>query len=666
VNDVASTSPKHGEPVLLNPAEGYSLWSRVYDSQPNPMIALEERYLGSLIPDLRGRVVVDAGCGSGRWLERLADRGADRMVGIDSSPEMLACAAARQTRAELFLGSCERLPLGGSVADFVLSSFVIGYLSSLSQFAAELRRVLVPGGRVLISDLHPATALRYDWRRSFSTRQGKFAVESRFWPVEAVVNSLKSEGFRLVTHIDPCFAEPEFELFEATGKAETFRALAGQPAIAILAFEAGGTTMYASSGTGSEFHGAAIARSRRANPPLLFRRARVALSAFEAVAQDLSTDGMHITESSWTFPETVDLDLSGYLLLPGLINAHDHLEFGLFPRLGSHQYQNFREWAEEIYLPSESPLRDHLSVPKATRLWWGGLRNLLAGVTTVCHHNPFLPEVFTDEDFPVDVVRDFGWAHSLALDPNVAGRFASTPPEQPFVIHLAEGVDPASANEVKQLDAMCRISARTVLVHGVALTPEGRALLRRRGAALVWCPSSNIFLFGTTLSLEELAEVGRVALGTDSPLTAAGDLLDELRLVRNRGASPAQLYDLVTCGGADVLRLREGQGSLLPSSVANIVALRDLNLSPAESLTNTSFRDVGLVMRRGRVQLVSDELLPRLPTELVAGLRPLTVHDHLCWVRAPLGRLFHDAVEALGCDLRLGGKEVRNVSAEFL
>jgi cytosine/adenosine deaminase-related metal-dependent hydrolase len=202
-------------------------------------------------------------------------------------------------------------------------------------------------------------------------------------------------------------------------------------------------------------------------------------------------------------------------------------------------------------------------------------------------------------------------------------------------------------------------------VHGIGLTSEGRALLRRRGAAMVWCPSSNLFLFGATLSPDQLGQVERIALGTDSPLTAAGDLLDELRIARDEGVSTARLYEFVTTGGADVLRLNEGEGSLSPSSIANIVALRDLNFSPADTLVSSSFRDVGLVVRRGRVQLLADELMPRVPAALTSGLHPLMVEGGLFWVRAPLGRLFRHTVEVLGCNLRLGGKEVTNVSAEF-
>src|SRR5581483_8677313 len=134
-----------------------------------------------------------------------------------------------------------------------------------------------------------------------------------------------------------------------------------------------------------DFRCSELAASRRRNPPLLLRGARVALSASEAAVRDFGTSGGRIAEASEIPAGAIELALEGYVLLPGLINAHDHLDFALFPRMGSRHYRNFREWAEEIYQPTESPVREHASIPKSTRLWWGGLRNLLSGVTTVCH-----------------------------------------------------------------------------------------------------------------------------------------------------------------------------------------------------------------------------------------------------------------------------------------
>jgi len=96
------------------------------------------------------------------------------------------------------------------------------------------------------------------------------------------------------------------------------------------------------------------------------------------------------------------VDVRGCVILPGLINAHDHLEFNLFPRLGRGPYPDARAWARDIYHPKQSPVRDHLRVPPPVRLRWGGIKNLLSGVTTVCHHNPYEARVF-EREFPVRV-----------------------------------------------------------------------------------------------------------------------------------------------------------------------------------------------------------------------------------------------------------------------
>ena len=69
-------------------------------------------------------------------------------------------------------------------------------------------------------------------------------------------------------------------------------------------------------------------------------------------------------------------------------------------------------------IPDRSPVKEHLAVPKAVRLAWGGLKNLLSGVTTVAHHNPYEAAVF-ENGFPVRVVKRFGWAHSLHFSPDV-------------------------------------------------------------------------------------------------------------------------------------------------------------------------------------------------------------------------------------------------------
>ena len=73
-------------------------------------------------------------------------------------------------------------------------------------------------------------------------------------------------------------------------------------------------------------------------------------------------------------------------------------------------------------------------------------------------------------------------------------------------------------------------------MHGVGMDEDAVIRFRSSGAALVWCPTSNRFLFGRTAPQSLLVEGIDVLLGSDSRLTGDGDLLDEIRLRAGRWA----------------------------------------------------------------------------------------------------------------------------------
>jgi len=355
---------------------------------------------------------------------------------------------------------------------------------------------------------------------------------------------------------------------------------------------------------------------------------------------------------------SLNVDLEGYLIMPGLVNAHDHLEFNLFSRLGNGVYPSSEAWANDIYQPARSPLREHLAVPKPVRLWWGGLKNLLSGVTTVCHHNPYEEEVFGG-DFPVDVVKRYGWAHSLAFEKDPLRAFASTPAGAPFIIHLAEGTDSRSRNEIFVLDQLGALGSRTVIVHGVALSSEGHALRRRKGAALIWCPTSNRFTLGTTLEARLICKQESIALGSDSALTAQGNLLDEIRAAHQEDRLGADaIYSMVTEFPASILRLHNGEGRLAAGGIANLIAVRWNGSTPAETLVEADLRQIELVLLSGRPHLLSPQMAQRWPRVAWEGLEWITVDGIPRLVRAPVRRLLSEASQCLLDGVRLAGREV--------
>jgi len=393
---------------------------------------------------------------------------------------------------------------------------------------------------------------------------------------------------------------------------------------------------------------------------MILSGARIALDAMNTEILDLSVHNGHIffesPGTSYSRSPRPILDLTGFLILPGLINAHDHLEFNLFPSLGHGTYPNAKSWAEDIYRPDASPVKEHLALSKRTRLAWGGLKNLLSGVTTVAHHNPFEPTVF-DASFPVNVVERFGWAHSLDFSPDLVERFRTTPEEWPFILHAAEGVDEHARSEISRLDALGVLSERTVLVHAIGLDQPDLHLLRQRHSSLVWCPSSNVSTYGHTVAADVLRSGLRVALGTDSALTAHVDLIDEIAIAeRTHELSWQELFEMVTRRSACVLRLTDGQGTIRDGGAADLVVVEDQSQSPAKALRQLRPE---MVIVRGKIRLVS----PRL-REAISDLddnrwNPISVQGKSHWyTNVDVPALDEKTVSVLGTGYRLAGRRI--------
>jgi cytosine/adenosine deaminase-related metal-dependent hydrolase len=188
---------------------------------------------------------------------------------------------------------------------------------------------------------------------------------------------------------------------------------------------------------------------------------------------------------------------------------------------------------------------------------------------------------------------------------DVRARYRTTPSRAPFIIHAGEGCDEAAAREVGRLDEIGCLGANTVLVHGVTITPHEWARMLTKGASLVWCPASNDFLFGRTVPVRQLLDVSErghahVCLGSDSRVTGARDLLDELRAASALATlTPRELLRMVTTAPADVLRLSDG-GRLIPGARADLIVVPATCQDAAEALLRTSRRDLTLVTIGGR------------------------------------------------------------------
>ncbi len=141
---------------------GYDRWAAVYDHDRNPLQALDEPVVLAALGDVKGRAVLDMGCGTGRYALWLAEQGA-HVTAIDFSAGMLAEARQKPFAQQVkFIEHDlhEPLPFGDEQFDAVVSGLVLEHVRDLDVFFGEVRRVLKPTGRAVISAMHPAMFLR--------------------------------------------------------------------------------------------------------------------------------------------------------------------------------------------------------------------------------------------------------------------------------------------------------------------------------------------------------------------------------------------------------------------------------------------------------------------------------------------------------------------------
>jgi ubiquinone/menaquinone biosynthesis C-methylase UbiE len=182
----------------------------------------------ALAGEVAGRRILDAGCGSGPLFAALRDRGAI-VTGFDKSAGMLELARRRLgDDADLQVADLgSPLPFPDGTFDDATASLVLHYLQDWGPALAELRRVLKPGGRLIVSVDHPfainlmhreagrkadyfaTCTYTFEW-----TMGGQTALMS-FWhrPLHAMTDAFTAAGFRIAVISEPAPAPAARELF---------------------------------------------------------------------------------------------------------------------------------------------------------------------------------------------------------------------------------------------------------------------------------------------------------------------------------------------------------------------------------------------------------------------------------------------------------------------
>jgi SAM-dependent methyltransferase len=172
----------------------------------------------ALIGDVAGLDVLDVGCGAGFYSAAMAGRGA-RVTGIDGSEALLRHAeeaanqgtdrAAENPATFLHHDLEQPLPFADASFDLAVMALVYHHLYNRRQLLAELRRVLRPGARLLVSTTHPAGEQRwlggsyYEGGRVDAPVGERFRINFERMTVERFVNELLDGGFVLERLLEP-------------------------------------------------------------------------------------------------------------------------------------------------------------------------------------------------------------------------------------------------------------------------------------------------------------------------------------------------------------------------------------------------------------------------------------------------------------------------------
>lgn len=348
-----------------------------------------------------------------------------------------------------------------------------------------------------------------------------------------------------------------------------------------------------------------------------------------AVAVDgreiVAVDAAPAIAAAYRAAETVDA--GGGVIMPGLINTHTHAPMVLYRGLADDLA--LMEWLEQYIFPAEAKTATPEFVRAGTRL--AALEMIRSGTTTYADMYYFEEEIaretraaglravlgqtiiqfpspdsatpaealaraerfiqaFANDDLIVPAVAPHS-IYTLDAASLKAARALATRTGAPVLIHLAETRDEVriarekfNQTPVAYLEALGFLGPRTLAAHGVHLTPDDIATLRRRGVAIAHNPESNMKLASGTAPVPGLRAAGvDVGLGTDG--AASNNDLDMFEAMRQaallhkltsedpRALPAGDVLAMATREGARALGLDRTIGSLEPGKLADLIVV---------------------------------------------------------------------------------------------
>ncbi|MEQ8171672.1 MAG: methyltransferase domain-containing protein [Candidatus Eremiobacterota bacterium] len=205
--NIADEIQNKGKKIIkeLDTASGYDRWAPVYEKDGNPMVNLDELVFGEEFTfNVKGKSVIDLGCGTGRHSIKFAEKGAS-VTALDISSGMLKEALGKKGSEKVkFIchDLSDKLPVPDGNFDFVISSLVLEHIENLLYFFKEAKRVCKKNGKIFITAMHPSMML-LDVQANFKDSDTGEEIRPKGYPnqmsdfVNAIIKSgLTIESFK--------------------------------------------------------------------------------------------------------------------------------------------------------------------------------------------------------------------------------------------------------------------------------------------------------------------------------------------------------------------------------------------------------------------------------------------------------------------------------------
>jgi hypothetical protein len=334
-----------------------------------------------------------------------------------------------------------------------------------------------------------------------------------------------------------------------------------------------------------------------------------------------------ISDKKPDFPNAVSVNTNG-IILPGLIDLHNHVPFNVLPRWNSDRlFTNRNQWRTdpEVITKINDPVDKVGTLHSCEMNYWGELRALAGGTTSimVTQPQPCITGLVRNLDFnsgfygTTELDREHIF-NVLDLPPasNPAARaafvgaasfFIGNPFYEALFIHLAEGTDAAAKEEFTFMQTQSLINPKGVVIHGIPLNRDDFNAMALHGTALVWSPRSNLELYGETANINAALDAGvEIAIAPDWAVTGSSNLLNELKVAdqwnqKRLGGriSDQQLVNMVTSAPAHIAGVDDEVGAISAGLRADILIINGNHNNPYRALIDATAADVELVFIDG-------------------------------------------------------------------